>query len=233
MHLALASERHDPAFVPEAFTMEFQRSLEQSVVGLMARVFALLRDKVSTLPEDLRAKATELAAREQEIAGRFHAALNMPIQAMRTRIHGDYHLGQVLRTSSDFVIIDFEGEPARSIAERRIKRSPLQDVAGMLRSFHYAAFAPLLGENKMQPADARRMSVWAESWNSLVTDRYLRKYFETAGAAVYLPQSQEEIQVVLDLHLLEKAIYELGYELNNRPSWVGIPLQGISKILSE
>jgi len=233
MHLALASERHDPAFVPEAFTMEFQRSLEQSVVGLMARVFALLRDKVSTLPEELRAKAAELAGREQEIAGRFHAALNMPIQAMRTRIHGDYHLGQVLRTSSDFVIIDFEGEPARSIAERRIKRSPLQDVAGMLRSFHYAAFAPLLGENKMQPADARRMSVWAESWNSLVTDRYLRKYFETAGAAVYLPQSQEEIQVVLDLHLLEKAIYELGYELNNRPAWVGIPLQGISKILSE
>jgi len=103
----------------------------------------------------------------------------------------------------------------------------------MLRSFHYAAFAPLLGENKMQPAEARKMSVWAESWNAWVTERYLRKYFETAGAAVYLPQSQKEIQIVLELHLLEKAIYELGYELNNRPTWVGIPLQGISKILSE
>jgi maltose alpha-D-glucosyltransferase/alpha-amylase len=233
MHLALASEPRDPAFVPEPFTMEFQRSLEQSMVSLMARVFVLLRDKVSTLPEEWREKAENLAAREQEIAGRFHAALSKPIHAMRTRIHGDYHLGQVLRTESDFIIIDFEGEPARPIAERRIKRSPLQDVAGMLRSFHYAAFAPLLGENKMRAEDARKMSVWAESWNAWVADRYLRKYFETAGAASYLPQSREETQGVQELHLLEKAIYELGYELNNRPTWVGIPLQGISKLLSQ
>jgi maltose alpha-D-glucosyltransferase/alpha-amylase len=196
-------------------------------------VFVLLRDKVSTLPEEWREKAENLAAREQEIAGRFHAALSKPIHAMRTRIHGDYHLGQVLRTESDFIIIDFEGEPARPIAERRIKRSPLQDVAGMLRSFHYAAFAPLLGENKMRAEDARKMSVWAESWNAWVADRYLRKYFETAGAASYLPQSREETQGVQELHLLEKAIYELGYELNNRPTWVGIPLQGISKLLSQ
>jgi maltose alpha-D-glucosyltransferase / alpha-amylase len=233
MHLALASESRDPAFVPEPFTMEFQRDLEQSIVALMARVFALVRDKVSALPEEWREKAANLAGREQEIAGRFRAALSQPIHAMRTRIHGDYHLGQVLRAGSDFVIIDFEGEPARPIAERRIKRSPLQDVAGMLRSFHYAAFAPLLGENKMQAEDGRKMSRWAESWNNWVADRYLKKYFATAGAASYLPQSQEDTQTLLQLHLLEKAIYELGYELNNRPTWVGIPLQGISKLLSQ
>jgi maltose alpha-D-glucosyltransferase/alpha-amylase len=233
MHLALASEPRDPAFVPEPFTMEFQRSLEQSVVALMSRVFALLRDKASTLPEEWREKAANLAAREPEIADRFHAALGEPIHAMRTRIHGDYHLGQVLRAGSDFVIIDFEGEPARSIAERRVKRSPLQDVAGMLRSFHYAAFAPLLGENKMQAERARQIGLWAESWNAWVADRYLKKYFETAGAAAYLPQSQGETQTVLELHLLEKAIYELGYELNNRPTWIGIPLQGISTLLAQ
>jgi maltose alpha-D-glucosyltransferase / alpha-amylase len=232
MHLALASEPRDPAFAPEPFTMEFQRSLEQSILSLMARVFALLRDRISTLPEDWRAKSEDLAGREQEIASRFRTALSKPIHGMRTRIHGDYHLGQVLRTASDFIIIDFEGEPARTIAERRVKRSPLQDVAGMLRSFHYAAFAPLLGETKMQGEDARKLSVWAESWSAWVVERYLRKYFETAGAASYLPQSQEDIQTVLELHLLEKAIYELGYELNNRPKWVGIPLQGISKLLS-
>jgi maltose alpha-D-glucosyltransferase/alpha-amylase len=229
----LASESRDPAFVPEPFTMEFQRSLEQSIIGLMARVFALLRDKASSLPEDWREKAASLAAREPEIASRFHAALSQPIHAMRTRIHGDYHLGQVLRTRSDFVIIDFEGEPARSIAERRIKRSPLQDVAGMLRSFHYAAFAPLLGEDKMPAEDVQKMSIWAESWNTWVADRYLVRYFATAGAASYLPQSQKDTQTLLQLHLLEKAIYELGYELNNRPTWVGIPLQGISKLLSQ
>jgi maltose alpha-D-glucosyltransferase/alpha-amylase len=138
----------------------------------------------------------------------------------------------VLRTGSDFVIIDFEGEPARPIAERRIKRSPLQDVAGMLRSFHYAAFAPLLGEDKMDADKASKIGAWAERWNTWVTNRFLKKYFETAGEAAYLPKSKEETKTVLELHLLEKAIYELWYELNNRPTWVGIPLQGISEILA-
>jgi maltose alpha-D-glucosyltransferase / alpha-amylase len=211
--------------------MEFQRSLEQSVVNLMTRVFSLLRDKIPTLPEDQQIKAIELARLEEVIASRFRGALSRPIQAMRTRIHGDYHLGQVLRTESDFMIIDFEGEPARPIAERRIKRSPLQDVAGMLRSFHYAAFAPLLGENKMHLEEAGRLSAWAESWNVWVADRFLAKYFSTAGTASYLPKSEEDTRTLLELHLMEKAIYELGYELNNRPTWVGIPLQGISKLL--
>ncbi len=232
MHLALASEPSDPAFVPEPFTVEFQRSLEHSVLQLTNRVFAQLRDNISSLPLDWQNQATYLAGQEQEIVGRVRTALSEPIRAMRTRIHGDYHLGQVLRTTSDFVIIDFEGEPARSIAERRVKRSPLQDVAGMLRSFHYAAFAPLLGENRISGENIQRLSVWADSWNSWVSERFLSKYFETAGAAAYLPRSSEETTTVLELHLLEKAIYELGYELNNRPTWVGIPLQGISKILS-
>ncbi len=133
------------------------------------------------------------------------------------------------------MIIDFEGEPARPLAERRIKRSPLQDVAGMLRSFHYAAFAPLLasvGEKPAPAGDVERLSAWAERWNAWVADRFLADYFAAAGAATYLPESREEAQNLLDLHLLEKAVYELGYELNNRPSWVGIPLQGITRLLS-
>lgn len=232
MHVALASDATDPAFAPEPFTMDSQQALEQSVSGLLVRVFSLLRDKMKFLPNEWRAKAEKLADRESEIAARLNTALREPIRAMRTRIHGDYHLGQVLRTENDFVIIDFEGEPARSIEERRVKRSPLQDVAGMLRSFHYAAFAPLLGEDRVAGEDVTRMSVYAEGWNSEVSERYLAKYFETAKGASYLPATQAEIQTVLELHLLEKAIYELGYELNNRPTWVGIPLQGIGKLLS-
>ncbi len=232
MHLALASDASDPAFAPEPFTMDSQQALEQSMNRLLVRVFSLLRDKLKYLPNEWRGNAEKLAERESEIAARFNAALREPIRAMRTRIHGDYHLGQVLRTESDFVIIDFEGEPARSIEERRVKRSPLQDVAGMLRSFHYAAFAPLLGEDRAHGDDVTRMGVWAEAWNSWVADRYLAKYFATAKDASYLPATQAEVQTVLELHLLEKAIYELGYELNNRPTWVGIPLQGIGKILS-
>ncbi len=232
MHLALASDASDPAFAPEPFTVESQQALEQSVGALLVRVFSLLRDKMKYLPAEWREKAEQLAERESEIAARFNSALREPIRAMRTRIHGDYHLGQVLRTENDFVIIDFEGEPARTIEERRVKRSPLQDVAGMLRSFHYAAFAPLLGEDRVAGDDVARMSAWAEVWNSMVAERYLAKYFATAKDAAYLPATQAEIQTVLELHLLEKAIYELGYELNNRPAWVGIPLQGIGKLLS-
>ena len=232
MHLALASDASDPAFAPEPFTMESQQALEQSMTGLLVRVFALLRDKCKYLPVEWRGKAEELARHEDAIAARFNTALRQPIRAMRTRIHGDYHLGQVLRTETDFVIIDFEGEPARSIEERRVKRSPLQDVAGMLRSFHYAAFAPLLGEDRIQGVDLVRMSEWADAWNGWVSERFLAKYFATAKGASYLPASESETQTVLDLHTLEKAIYELGYELNNRPTWVGIPLQGIAKLLS-
>ena len=235
MHLALASDPGDPAFAPEPFTMEFQQALAKSMLELMGRVFGLLREKSASLPAEWRNKAEEVASREPEIARRFKSALSQPIHATRTRIHGDYHLGQVLYTGTDFVIIDFEGEPARPLAERRIKRSPLQDVAGMLRSFHYAAFAPLLtsaGEKAIPAEEAARLSSWAESWNSWVADRFLASYFDSAGAASYLPGSREETQNLLELHLLEKAVYELGYELNNRPSWVGIPLQGISRLLS-
>jgi maltose alpha-D-glucosyltransferase / alpha-amylase len=235
MHLALASEPNDPAFRPEQFTLEFQQLLEESVLELTTRVFGLLREKTAALPDSVRAKAVELASREEQVRGRVRSSLSSPLAATRTRIHGDYHLGQVLYTGSDFVIIDFEGEPARPLADRRTKRSPLQDVSGMLRSFHYAAFAPLLapvGVTPLPVEEGPRLTIWAESWNAWVADRFLTGYFDTSGAASYLPDSREAIQKLLDFHLLEKAIYELGYELNNRPSWVGIPLQGIRRLLS-
>lgn len=232
MHLALASDAQDPVFHPEPFTKEFQQALQKSLLDLTSRVFGLLREKRSSLPPEWSSKADGLPRWEREAARRFQATLNAPIHAMRLRIHGDYHLGQVLYTGSDFVIIDFEGEPARPLAERRIKRSPLQDVAGMLRSFHYAAFAPLLGERPVPANELRRLSSWAEMWNAWVSSRFLADYFATSGNAAYLPPSREETQSVLELHLLEKAIYELGYELNNRPTWVGIPLQGLSGLLS-
>jgi trehalose synthase-fused probable maltokinase len=235
MHLALSSDSRDPDFAPEPFTADFQATLENSMLRLIARVFGLFAEKRTSLPREWRGKADEVASKQQEVVRRVQSALSVPLYAMRTRIHGDYHLGQVLYTGSDFVIIDFEGEPARSLVERRMKRSPLQDVAGMLRSFHYAAFAPLLtslGEQATPAGDVAHLGAWAESWNSWVSGRFLASYFRTAGEASYLPASREETQKLLELHLLEKAVYELGYELNNRPTWVGIPLQGISRLLA-
>jgi maltose alpha-D-glucosyltransferase/alpha-amylase len=138
----------------------------------------------------------------------------------------------VLFTGDDFVIIDFEGEPARSLAERRAKRSPLQDVAGMLRSFHYAAYAPVIGA---QPnGDSRRdPDIAARYWYASVAAAFLKAYFETSHSASYLPATNPERQKLLDAYILEKAIYELGYELNNRPAWAAIPLQGISDLLGD
>jgi len=235
LHLALASEGDDPAFAPEPFTMESQNSLEASFADLASRTLRLLRARMPRMPSEYIQKSEDIAAREQEIIPRFRTALSAPIEAMRIRIHGDYHLGQVLYTGSDFVIIDFEGEPARPLAERRIKQSPLQDVAGMLRSFHYAAFAPLLAPptgTSISPSRIAETRRWAEAWSRCAANRFLGQYYETSGAARYLPADSRAKAKVLEMYLLAKAIYELAYELNNRPTWVGIPLEGISALLS-
>ena len=235
LHLALSSENDDPAFAPEPFTMEFQNRLEASFADLASRTLRLLRARMPNVPAEYKQKSAEIAAREQEIILRFRTALSAPIEAMRIRIHGDYHLGQVLYTGSDFVIIDFEGEPARLLAERRVKQSPLQDVAGMLRSFHYAAFAPLLAPqtgSSISPSRIAKISRWAEAWSRCAANRFLGQYYETSGAARYLPTDSRAKAKLLEMYLLAKSIYELGYELNNRPEWVGIPLEGISALLS-
>jgi maltose alpha-D-glucosyltransferase/alpha-amylase len=169
------------------------------------------------------------------MVARFQAAFREPIHALRTRIHGDYHLGQVLYTGSDFVLIDFEGEPARSLAERRMKQSPMQDVAGMLRSFHYAAFAPLFGPMRgKSTSSARRieLSARAEKWHTEAANRFLSHYLAASSGAAYLPEATSERNTLLSAYLLAKALYELNYELNNRPAWVEIPVEGILNLLS-
>jgi maltose alpha-D-glucosyltransferase/alpha-amylase len=165
---------------------------------------------------------------------RFRAIVDLKITAMRTRCHGDYHLGQVLYTGKDFIIIDFEGEPARTISERRMKRSPLRDVAGMLQSFNYAVTVALRNEvesGMIRPESLNEMEQWAQFWFACVSTAFLKSYLETAKNAAFLPQSHQELQVLLDAYVLEKAVYELGYELNNRPEWAGIPLERILELL--
>src|SRR5258707_496688 len=166
LHLALGSESTDPGFVPEPFTASFLREVKEALQTLAKRNFALLAIKLEELPAEMREKANDLIVRQGEILRRYDAMLGGPIRAMRTRIHGDYHLGQVLYTGSDFMIVDFEGEPARPLSERRMKRSPLQDVAGMLRSFHYAAFSfQLVASDEMTATEIKDYEVrmWAES----------------------------------------------------------------------
>ncbi len=234
LHLALASDLDNPDFAPENFNSFYQRSIYQSMRNLTGRVLLLLKKRLFQLPSDTQQPAQTLLERQEQLMGSFGAIINLKITAQRTRTHGDYHLGQVLYTGKDFIIIEFEGEPARPLSERRMKRSPLRDVAGMLQSFNYAVHQALRNQvevGMIRPESLPVMEQWAQFWYGWVTNAFLNTYLLTAADATFLPKTTQELQVLLNTYLLEKAVYELGYELNNRPTWVEIPLQRILQLL--
>ena len=230
LHIALAADRQDPDFAAEAFTPFYRRAVFQSLRTLADRALATLRERLKHLPDEGRAEAERVLALKNEIFDRFRFIVDQKITAMRIRVHGDYHLGQVLFTGKDFVITDFEGEPAQPINERRSKRSPLRDVAGMLRSFDYAALTALrVGD--FRPETLPHLAVAANCWVFWVSVVFLRNYLDATRNGGFLPADQQELKNLLDLYLLQKGIYELNYELNNRPDWVGVPIRGILDIL--
>ncbi len=234
LHTALASETENPSFSPEWFSRLYQRSLYQGLRNQAARSFHLLRRRLTTLPEETRAGAEGLLGRLAEAEDRLQAITRRGITAVRTRTHGDYHLGQVLYTGSDFVLIDFEGEPARPIGERQIKMSPLRDVAGMLRSFDYACHSALedqFANVVVQTEDYSLLEYWVRFWVAWTSAAFLRSYLDVSGEGPFIPKPRDAIQTLLDVYLLEKALYELQYELNNRPAWAHIPLKGILRLL--
>jgi maltose alpha-D-glucosyltransferase/alpha-amylase len=234
LHLALASDHDDPAFAPEPADARYQRSVRQAVRFASRQGFELLRRRLATLPEAARQDAEAAMALRARAEARLALLGAGSAGGLRIRVHGDYHLGQVLSTGRDFVIIDFEGEPGRPLSERRIKRSPLVDVAGMLRSFSYAASGTLVqraGGGTVRAEDVARLEPWARAWTAWASAAFLAGYRATAGDAAILPPDDERWAALLDAFLLQKAFYELEYELNNRPGWVGIPLQGIVGLL--
>ena len=233
LHLALALNWEDPDFAPEPFSVIYQHSICHAMRSSAIQGLQMLHSRVHELPEGIREDAQKVLALENEITERFQALHRHKITAMRIRCHGDYHLGQVLYTGKDFIVIDFEGEPARPVSERRLKRSPLRDVAGMIRSFHYATHAALLGRAStvLRPEDMPLLEHWARLWYLWVSGAFLQEYLEVAGPSGIVPEDRHELKILLDAYLLEKAIYELGYELNNRPDWLEVPVQGILQLL--
>jgi maltose alpha-D-glucosyltransferase/alpha-amylase len=247
MHLALATPSDNPAFEPEPFTPEALAADAARIDAQIARSLNALKRAFNTLP-DSEALTTDSAAlilsRRIELFARAHA-ITQPLigigsggaapqptaeaSGLRTRIHGDYHLGQVLRAHGDYVI--FEGEPARSLAERRAKQSPLKDVAGMLRSFSYAAYSALDHFLQRHPGTGKSLEPWAQLWQNAVSTEFLNAWRTTIAPpnapAPHLTPQPQQAHRLLNAYLLEKALYELLYELNNRPTWVRIPLAGI------
>jgi maltose alpha-D-glucosyltransferase/alpha-amylase len=234
LHQALGSRDDDAAFAPEPMTGLYQRSMYQSARNLTSKVFRVLNERARMLPPDVQSDARALAGMRDKILSAFNAILGRTIAAERIRIHGDYHLGQVLYTGKDFVIVDFEGEPARPLSERRLKRSPLTDVAGMLRSFDYAAHTLLYEAGAIKvvrPEDVAKLTPWARFWQQWASSAFLRAYLQQMGDSSLVPRTREDVSRLLGVLVLEKNMYELGYELNNRPEWVRVPLASILRAL--
>lgn len=225
LHQALAGTTQDPNFKSESFSLLYQRSIFQSIQSLIKRVFLALRKNYNQYPETIQNEVKEILSLESKIITYCREILAKKIEGKKIRIHGDYHLGQVLYTGNDFYIIDFEGEPAKPLGERKLKRSPLKDVAGMLRSFHYAAFTPLLQKKIM--GEYEKLEYWAKLWTWYISKIYLEAYLEYIEPCSLIPKDRSEISKLLSVYLLEKVVYEIGYEMNNRPDWLAIPLKGI------
>ena len=232
LHRALAAAPDDRAFAPEPFNALAQRSVFQSMRGSLRRIFDSLEKKLPNLPEAFRAEAKEVLGSEEVILALEQRILEQHSPATKIRIHGDYHLGQALYTGKDFVILDFEGEPARPLSERKLKRSALRDVAGMMRSFQYAAYSALW-QPAMRPEDIPFLERWADIWYREMSSVFLQSYLKATEGASFIPQDDAEFQILLEAYLLDKAVYEVGYELNHRPDWVVIPIRGIKHILQK
>lgn len=232
MHLALADST-DSDFEPDTFGALSKRAYYQSLRSLLARAFDGLKGSVSSFPEADKVLASELLCHKDVLRERMATVRDGELRGARIRVHGDFHLGQVLHTGKDFVILDFEGEPARSKSHRRGRRSPIADVAGMLRSFHYAAHAGMQDEGVgvIREADRALLAGWAEVWQTWIGARFLAGYLSEIEDSGLLPEAQEDREQLLDTYVMEKALYELVYELENRPTWVSTPLRGLLRIV--
>ena len=233
MHVALSLESEEEDFKPERFTQNYQRSIYSGHRKLLAEKFMALEKRLPKLPEHIRAEAEEVLALKEQIDECFSKIFAEKIEANKTRIHGDYHLGQVLFNGKDYFIIDFEGEPMHSISERRLKKTPFKDLAGMMRSLHYAAYGQLALNQNYRKEDMPFLEDWALQWYHYVSQFYLTAYLDKAEGANFLPPDEKSKRILLRTYMLEKAIYEVGYEMNARPDWLRVPIRGVLYVMNE
>ena len=231
MHRALASDATDPAFAPAPLTAADLGELAGEIRDQVAKALAVLKTKVDGLSVEVGTQGRAVLLGAPGLLGKLDALPGLVATSTRIRVHGDYHLGQVLRSGDDFVILDFEGEPAKPFAKRVAKQIPLKDVVGMVRSFDYAAYAALFARESTHPGSSETLAPWSKAWRTWTSAAFLRAYLAEAKGASFLPDDPRTVSALLDAQLLDKALYELLYELNNRPDWVRIPLQGIAALI--
>jgi len=233
MHRALAEHAgNHPDFAPEPLCPEDTAEWRDDLANATAHMLSGLERERPSLPAPTRDLADRVLTLRHGLFERILRLIPDTVEAQKTRYHGDFHLGQVIVVQNDFFIIDFEGEPARPLASRRRKSSPLRDVAGMIRSFDYAAVAAVRQLIEARPAAEPRMTQLAEAWRQRAVDGFRAAYRKTMRGCAAYPASKKQARDMTAFFILEKAVYEVSYELANRPAWVDIPLKGILGILA-
>jgi maltose alpha-D-glucosyltransferase/alpha-amylase len=236
MHLALAARREDPTFSPEPYSDFYRHGMYHGLLARVGRTMEHLRLMLPRLPETVRVDAQNVLTHESDIRERYRYLRDNRFTAARIRVHGDYHLGQVLYTGKDFVILDFEGDPARPLSERRLKRSPLHDVAGMLDSFYHASHAALFGEAPgviAKPETLDALEGWAKFWARSVSADFLAAYLATPGIGELLPQNAQHIRQLNRIFLIDLALRKLAYELAHAPERIRIPAHAIHELVED
>jgi maltose alpha-D-glucosyltransferase/alpha-amylase len=234
LHLALANQLSSPEFTPEEFVPFSQRSLYQSLRNEVLRILQQLAANLTKLPADSAEAAERLLTQESALISVLKTLYQQPLDSIRIRIHGNLHLGQILHTGKDFLFIDFEGEPHRPFGERRIKRSPLRDVAGMLRSFHHASFKALEAERQrhnIQPERLQDLQVWTRFWRDWIAAIFFQAYRTPLSGTKIIPSSDAGIRALLVALVLENAFTELNVALTHHNGRERLALEGILEIL--
>jgi maltose alpha-D-glucosyltransferase/alpha-amylase len=233
MHLALASQPAIKDFAAEPFSLHYQRSLFSGMQTLVRSAFSAGKEQLSRLPEEIREEVISLLKRKEEVLKKLKRIYTAKIDVVKIRIHGNYDLKQVLFTGKDVAILDFHGDPTRSYSDRRLKRSPLRDVAGMIRSIHYVAYEGLQHNAKTAPEELTTLEPFADYWIHYVTSFFVRSWMDTVAGSSFIPPNETDLRILLESYLLEKAIYSFQFELHKRPEWLAVPVNIIRSIIDQ
>jgi maltose alpha-D-glucosyltransferase/alpha-amylase len=231
MHCILAQDCDDPSFKPEPIRKEEALIWVKNLEDTLTTTLNQISEKIESFSPELQPLLEKMTSQPEQHIRKMHSLVPFDITLLKTRHHGDLHLGQILLVANDFIIIDFEGEPARPLNERLAKHCPIRDVAGVIRSLSYAAETARRKVKEEKPEAFAIMNVYTREWERTARERFLQGYLEAAAGCASVPAEREVFDRILKLFCIEKALYEFSYELNNRPEWLEIPVHGLIECL--